>query len=142
MNEKNSTTIKGSAGYDSPWWVFGGTVAEQKKQIQQAFGLEKSNANTLAELAVEASLVAHALVNASTLGAKPTTTSGGSRKQSIADKKAEVANPEDATDKVEDLVANAVSPEALVDIYKAHQDNITPEQVKLFAAKKKELQSK
>lgn len=164
MSEKTSSlTIKFGAGYDAPWFVATGTVDEQHQQITEAFGFEpeRTKVRTLAELAVEASLIAHSLVNAATIGAKPepkkqepTFDPGDEEtrkanepapkkrapKKSIASK-ARSAQPEENTQDIEALVAGAASLKGLADVYKKFQDTITKEQLKLFSARKAELES-
>ena len=147
----SSTTIKFGAGYDAPWFVAVGTVAAQRKQLEEVFGLQESNANTLAELIVEAGDYATALGTAATLGNKrrvdkertaavmktrgDVTVSGPLgevKKVSIADK----AQPEDATDNVEELVANATSLDGLKDIYTKFKDTLTQDQLDDIKARK------
>jgi hypothetical protein len=73
MSDDNSsgTTIKYGAGFDHPWFTARGTTAAQKKQIAEVFGVE-AGSKTLAELTVEAALVAIGLTNAANgVGARP-----------------------------------------------------------------------
>lgn len=135
----SNTTIKFGAGHDRPWFVARGSIEEQRAQIGKAFGVAVG-AKTLAELAVEASLVAHGLINAADgIGAKPAgrvlptgdTVAPGTTpedvRRSIAAKAAEreQAQPEDHTDDIEALIAGATSRKALEDIRDAHKANWT-----------------
>lgn len=153
-----SSTIKFGAGFDTPQFTARGTVAQQWGDIREAFGLEKSKAGTLAELLVEASLHAHALVNAATIGAKPAPSAQNANteqadtapakkapakkaaaRKSIADKKRS-SQPEENTDDIEALIAGASTVKQLNDIYRKHKASVTDEQLELFAARKAELQ--
>jgi hypothetical protein len=142
-DNSSGTTIKYGAGFDHPWFTARGTVLQQRKQIAEVFGVEAGE-KTLAELTVEAALVAIGLTNAATgIGAKPgrrqsaapdaldeasaAARSGSKTKTqeivdrvtSIADKAKQEAQPEDATDDTFALIATAMSRKALEDIREA-----------------------
>jgi len=135
MSDDSGTTIKYGAGYDHPWFTARGTTAAQKKQIAEVFGIEAGD-KTLAELTVEAALYAIGLTNAgSGIGAKPAKRSTASPEvqgktteevqASIAQKAAQEAQPEDATDDLDPLIATAMSRKALEDIRGAHKGTWT-----------------
>lgn len=153
-----SSTIKFGAGYDAPNFTARGTVDEQREQIGAAFGFDPEYGSklTLAQLTVEASLYAHGLVQAATMGAKPQPTfdpgdektrkanepapRSKGRKKSIASK-ARSAQPEENSADIEALVAGAASLKGLADLYEKYKDVITKEQLELFSARKAELKA-
>jgi hypothetical protein len=143
-DDPSGTTIKYGAGFDHPWFTARGTTAQQRKQIAEVFGVEPGD-KTLAELTVEASLVAIGLANAASgIGAKPAQrqsaapdaldeasaaarSAGKSKTQEIVDRvtsiaeKAKQEQPEDATNDLEALISTAMSRKALEDIRSAHK---------------------
>lgn len=53
--EEVSVTLKGGKGYEVPWLVFKGTVAETRKALIEAFGWDANVEGTLSQLASSAS---------------------------------------------------------------------------------------
>lgn len=109
MEEQDATTkvtLKYGKGYEAPWLTFGGSPAEIRAQIIEAFALEgDEGAQTLslAELVTRAATRAHALYEAATrLGATPTRADiprrGGSQPSAVWSQAATPANDTPASE--------------------------------------------
>lgn len=139
----------------------GTTPAAVKKLVADVTGLENAKDKTLLELVIEADTHGTGVwTAASMVGFQPT---GGAEerarterspslppagtttdqfRQSIVDKAAEAAQPEDYTDDIFALIANATSQQSVLDIRDANKDNWTEAHRVAAAARWNELGEK
>lgn len=137
------TTIKYGRDYDHPWDTFAGTVDQRREQVAEAFGLtpdtDDARSKTLAELTIEAHIVATRLRHvAVTIGAKPVTTIKQPKGAPVA-QEPEVGQPEDQTEDVASLIKNATTEDQLNDIWAKHKDKFNDEIIALFKAQREKV---
>jgi hypothetical protein len=131
MSEDSGTTIKFGAGYDHPWFTARGTTTQQKKQIAEVFGVEPGD-KTLAELTVEAALVAIGLTNAANgVGAKPATRRAAAAPATDALDEASAAARSGSKTKTQEIVdrVTSIADKAKQETAKGEPEQAQPEDV-------------